>query len=106
MTQISKRRLGRLLPVEMFKALGDPTRVTMLAALASDGPTTVSDLASCCPVDMSVVSRHLKVLKQAGILESERRGKNVEYRVRVDHLVDVLRSLADALESCCGGDER
>ena len=110
MTQTRNRKRARsgpsdlatLLPVEVFKALGDPTRIAMLASLATGGRhQTVSEVAGCCPVDVSVVSRHLKTLERVGILESERRGKQVLYRVRVAHLVGLLRGLADALETCC-----
>ena len=89
------------MPPELFKALSDPRRVAIVAQLAnSDGEQTVSDLANCCPVDISVVSRHLKTLRHAGICEANKRGKEVFYRIRVKKLVTVLRNLANALESC------
>lgn len=94
--------LASLLPVELFKALSDPTRVTMLAGLAAGGTAqTVSEVAGRLPIDISVVSRHLKTLKRAGILDSEKRGKEVLYEVRIPYLVGLLRRLADALEACC-----
>ena len=60
-------------------------------------------MAAFCSVDLSVVSRHLKVLKEAGVLESVKRGKQVFYRARIPDLVAFLRRLADGLEACCGG---
>jgi ArsR family transcriptional regulator len=95
--------LPSFVPVDVFKALGDPTRLAILGRLAAGDQTrAVSEIAACCTVDLSVVSRHLKVLAHAGIVESERRGKQVLYRVRIPNLVARLRALADALESCCG----
>lgn len=94
--------LSSLLSVDLFKALGDSTRVSILAGLAAGGRTqTVSEVAECCPVNVSVVSRHLKVLERAGVLESEKRGKEVFYHVRTGYLAMLLRRLADAIESCC-----
>lgn len=95
-------KLAALLPVELFKALGAPTRIAMLAGLAEGGKTqTVSEVAQRCPVNVSVVSRHLKILKRAGVLDSEKRGKEVLYQVRIPYLVELLRQLANALEACC-----
>jgi len=85
-----------------FKALADPNRVALLVYLAESGKEqTVSDMSCCCPIDISVVSRHLGVLRDAGILEARKRGREVYYHVRVDKLTTLLRNLADALEACC-----
>ena len=95
--------LERLLPTELFRALGDPNRVAILCDLCEcrGGPKTVSELAAELPVDLSVVSRHLGVLKRAQVLDARRQGKSVEYSVRAADLVQLLRSLADAIEGCC-----
>jgi DNA-binding transcriptional ArsR family regulator len=87
---------------KFFKALGDPTRVGLLARIAQlGGPCTVGEVAACCPIDLSVVSRHLAILREIGILESEKRGKEVWYRVRYHELAATLRAMADAIERCC-----
>ncbi len=89
----------------LFRALGDPNRLAILVALSEGGrERTVSEVASCCPVDLSVVSRHLRTLREAGVLEARKQGKEVLYRVRFDALVAILRNLADALEGCCPPD--
>lgn len=94
--------LNSFLSPRLFKALGDPNRVALLARLAEvDGEATVSRIAETLPIDLSVVSRHLAILREAGVLESERRGKEVFYRVRINELTALLRNLADALEACC-----
>jgi DNA-binding transcriptional ArsR family regulator len=62
---------------------------------------SVSEVAQCCPVNLSGVSRHLKTLREAGLLVAERRGKEVYYRAQVQKLAAELRALADALERCC-----
>ena len=96
--------LRELLSPRLFKALGDPNRVALLARLADcRGGCTVSEAAACCNVDLSVVSRHLALLRDAGILEAQRRGKQVFYSVRATALADTLRTLADLLSGCVAG---
>lgn len=104
--QAVRRRhaIDSLLDPDLFKALGDPTRVGLLACLAKCGRyCSVGEVAECCSVDLSVVSRHLKQLEQAGILDSEREGRTVRYCVRFGELSAALRSLADAIDTCCPG---
>lgn len=97
-----KSPLDALLDPELFKALCDPTRVSLLACLAKCGRAcSVGEVAECCRVDLSVVSRHLSQLADAGVLESSKQGRAVFYRVRFTDLSAKLRALADAIDSCC-----
>ena len=93
--------LKDLISVKLFKALGDPNRVSILSKLVECCcPTNVSEMAKCCPVDVSVVSRHLATLKEAGILEAQKKGKEVYYSIRAKELAEALRGIADMIESC------
>ena len=95
--------IASLLSPQFFKALCDPTRLTILGDVArQDEPATVTRIAGCCAIDLSVVSRHLATLRDAGILKAEKRGKEVHYSLATDEVVGRLRALADALEACCG----
>ncbi len=86
----------------LFKALCDANRVAILADLAVGGaPRTVSQIAGRLPVDVSVVSRHLTMLREAGVLAAERRGKEVFYTVRYRGLAGTLRAMAAAIDACC-----
>ncbi len=118
MTQISKDKNDKstagsccgditgLLNHKLFKALCDPTRVAILCRLALGRcETTVSQAAECCPTDLSVVSRHLATLRDAGVLHSEKRGKEVFYSVRCTEFAATLREIADAIEACCPPEE-
>lgn len=97
-----KSPLDALLDPELFKALCDPTRVSLLACLAKCGRAcSVGEVAECCRVDLSVVSRHLSQLADAGVLESSKQGRTVFYRVLFTDLSAKLRALADAIDSCC-----
>ncbi|MCG3131652.1 MAG: hypothetical protein FLDDKLPJ_02456 [Phycisphaerae bacterium] len=96
-----RRPIDDLLDPELFKALGDPTRILLLACLAKCGrPGTVSEVAECCAVDLSVVSRHLALLADAGVLHARKEGRTVWYRVRYEEIGQRLRALADAIEAC------
>ncbi len=66
-----------------LKALAEPLRLRMLSAIATDprGESCVCDLAELADVSQPTVSHHLKVLKDAGMLRSERRGTWVWYRI-------------------------
>jgi ArsR family transcriptional regulator len=92
---------------DVFQALCDPTRLALVARLATaPGPLTVTEAAGCCGVHLSGTSRHLATLKAAGIVRAERRGREVRYQLDCDVLVGTLRGLADAIEdcraACCG----
>jgi len=65
---------------EVFKALGHPDRLRILEDLA-DGERCVCDLVESVGSSWSTVSRHLSVLKEAGVLADEKRGLQVFYRV-------------------------
>ena len=94
--------IGEVLEPRFFKALSDPNRITLLAQLAQcRAPCTVSQIAECCPVNISVVSRHLAILRDAGILEARKQGKEVYYSVRYSVLTGTLRAIADAVDTCC-----
>lgn len=95
-------QLGDALDPQLFKALGDPTRIHILVQLAQCcGPLTVTQVAACCNVDLSVVSRHLAVLRDAGVLTVQKQGRQMLYTVRFDELTRTLRQLADAIQACC-----
>jgi ArsR family transcriptional regulator len=97
---VGKAAAGDVLDARFFKALGDPSRIAILARLAEYGkPMTVGEVAECCPTCVSVVSRHLGMLREAGILEARREGREVYYCIRFAELAATLRRMADAVES-------
>jgi DNA-binding transcriptional ArsR family regulator len=84
---------------QLFRALGDPTRVRLLDLLAERcRACSVSELADCLDVDLSVVSRHLALLRAAGVLRATKTGRNVLYEMQFDALAETLRGIADTLE--------
>lgn len=65
----------------LFKALGDPVRLRLLSLIASHagGEACVCDLTGAFDLTAPTISHHLKVLRQAGLIDSERRGTWVYY---------------------------
>ena len=80
-----------------LKALSDPLRLRMLSAIASDprGESCVCDLAELADVSQPTVSHHLKVLKEVGVLTSERRGTWVWYKIN-QHRRGAVTALLDS----------
>lgn len=65
----------------LFDALGDPTRRAMVALLA-EGPVSVSTLSRPLEITVTAVGQHLRVLEQAGLAASEKRGRTRYCRLR------------------------
>jgi ArsR family transcriptional regulator len=79
----------------IFRALGHPTRVMVVAAIGR-GERCVQALTDRAGCDMSTMSNHLSVLRQAGVLTSERRGSQVFYRVSKPCVLDFVQCLVEA----------
>lgn len=91
------RKLARHLErrTTVMKALAHPSRLLMVEALSS-GERCVRDLKELVGADLSTVSKHLSLLKAAGIALSEKRGQQVFYRLRVPCLLSFF-SCVDAV---------
>ena len=72
----------------MLRALADESRRTMLDALA-DGPATAGELAGMLPIARPGVSRHLRVLREAGLVEVRQDAQRRVYRLRPQPLAEV-----------------
>jgi ArsR family transcriptional regulator, arsenate/arsenite/antimonite-responsive transcriptional repressor len=80
-----------------FKALGDPVRLRLLSLIASHagGEACVCDLTGEFDVSQPTISHHLKVLRETGLLTSERRGTWVYYRVQPGALAVLAQLLQE-----------
>jgi DNA-binding transcriptional ArsR family regulator len=68
---------------QVFTALADPTRRAILAALASGGPATATDLAARLPITRQAIAKHLALLAEAGLVTPEPgERRRVRYRLR------------------------
>jgi DNA-binding transcriptional ArsR family regulator len=68
---------------QVFVALADPRRRTILAALASGGPATATDLAARLPITRQAITKHLTLLSEAGLVTTEAgERRRIRYRLR------------------------
>ena len=68
---------------QVFVALADPTRRNILAALATNGPATVSELAGRLPITRQAIAKHLALMTDAGLVTPEPgERRRVRYRLR------------------------
>ena len=82
---------------EIFKALGHPARLAMVVALG-DGERCVCELRELVGSDMSTVSKHLTVLRHAGLVDAEKRGKQMFYSLRLKCALGFLQCVDRALK--------
>lgn len=84
---------------DMLKALGEYNRLSLVYELCQcKSPKNAMCLCECCNVDASVVSRHLKVLNQEGIVKLEKVGRERTYTLNRKNVAKQLRALADQIE--------
>jgi ArsR family transcriptional regulator len=82
--------------VRLLQALGHPTRLSIVRELTGGDEVCACDFTTCCDVRQPTVSHHLRILKEAGVIEAERRGTSIWYRI-VPQAADRLRALAGEL---------
>ena len=79
----------------VFKALADPTRVAIVNHLAAAPEVCVCDLTAAFELSQPTISHHLRLLREAGLVEAERRGTWAYYRL-VPEAIAQLRAVFDA----------
>jgi ArsR family transcriptional regulator len=83
---------------QVIKAMAHPTRLFMVDELAK-GERCVCELRDMIGADISTVSKHLSVLKQAGIVEDEKRGLQVWYSLKVPCILNFFGCVEDVLKA-------
>jgi DNA-binding transcriptional ArsR family regulator len=87
----------------VFKALGSPARLTIARTLI-DGERCVCDLVEACGLGWSTTSKHLDVLREAGVVSSEKRAQKIFYRLELACVAEFIRCLDGVCASpnaCC-----
>lgn len=79
---------------EMFRLMGDPSRLKIIAACLG-APMCVSDIAANLGLSQPLVSHHLRLLRAARVLRSERRGKQIFYEAADEHVKRVINDMVD-----------
>lgn len=89
-TPLTSEQAGELAP--LFKALGDPVRLRMVSMIAAVPELCVCEITPAFALSSATISHHLKALRDAGVVDAERRGTFVYYRIRPEAL-DALSAL-------------
>lgn len=87
---------------ESFKALSDPTRREILNLLRAD-PMTVGEILEHFPITGASLSHHLSILKNAGLIDDEKKGKYIFYTLNTTVLDDILNWMMSLKEK--GGEQ-
>ena len=85
-----------LLHAQMCQSLADPTRILMLYSLA-EGPRYVTELAEMLGVSQPTISRHLKILRERGLVHGTREGNTVHYALRDRRIIEALDLLREVM---------
>jgi ArsR family transcriptional regulator len=93
----------RLEPIEMFKALAVETRVKIIDLLKSEGPLGAKKISELLGVTPAAASQHLKILKQAGFVRSERNGYWIPYSIDEKALNNCKEVLTEICTCGCQG---
>jgi DNA-binding transcriptional ArsR family regulator len=78
----------------VFSALADPTRRAVVRCLA-DAPASATEVATHVPVSRQAVVKHLSTLERAGLVDAERDGRHVRYRLTPAGFTDAMRWMTD-----------
>ncbi len=92
-----------LAPAEIFKVLSVETRVKIIDLLKQQGPLGAKDIASAIGITTAAVSQHLKILKQAGLVRSERKGYWIPYSIDEKAMDHCRQLLTDVCTCGCKG---
>jgi DNA-binding transcriptional ArsR family regulator len=84
-------RLANTAPV--FAALGDATRLRMVARLCRGGPLSTASLTEVADMSRQAIAKHLRVLEGAGLLRSGRAGRERVWELETKRLAEIRRSL-------------
>ncbi len=83
---------------KIIKAMAHPTRLFIVDELGRSGERCVCELTAMIGVDMSTVSRHLAMLKNAGIIEDQKRGQQVYYSLRVQCIMSFFECVESVMK--------
>jgi ArsR family transcriptional regulator len=90
-------------PAEIFKVLSVETRVRIIEMLKSRGPLGAKDISATIGITTAAVSQHLKILKQAGLVRSERKGYWIPYSIDEEAMENCRQLLTEVCTCECKG---
>lgn len=87
--------------IELLTAVGDAVRLKIIFLLGYGGRLNAGEITDQFDLSRPAISHHLKVLKTAGLIESEKLGQEVYYWLESEQILSRLRQLLNAIEECC-----
>jgi DNA-binding transcriptional ArsR family regulator len=107
-TQIQTNIIDELVEAcdsKFFKTLSEPVRVEILKFIMLNGRADISTIAEHLPQDRSVISRHLNLMNEVGILRSEKESRHLFYEINgnafLDKLENITKQIKKCMELCC-----
>ncbi len=98
-------QLVKAMDSKFFKSLSEPVRVDIMRFLLLNGQSDIATIAENMPQDRSVISRHLTLMQDVGILTGRKEGRHMVYMLNADHFLERFKGLTALLEDCvnvCG----
>jgi DNA-binding transcriptional ArsR family regulator len=80
-------------PATVFAALGDETRLRLIVRMSESGPLSIAGLADGFAMSRQAISKHLRVMSDAGLARSGRRGRETVWQLEQDGLAEARRYL-------------
>ncbi len=101
----SVEELVDMIDSKFFKALSEPVRVQILKYLLLNGRSDITAIASELPQDRSVISRHLQLMQEVGILNCEKITRHIYYEINgvvfFNKLENILEKIRECIPECC-----
>jgi ArsR family transcriptional regulator, arsenate/arsenite/antimonite-responsive transcriptional repressor len=94
-------KIGNDEVLRLLDGVRDPKRLEIILLLGKGKPMNVGEITTQFHISRPAISHHLKVLKDAGIVNSEKIGQEIYYQLNRNMIINGLRKFADAIESCC-----
>ena len=91
---------------ELFKVLGVESRIRIIDLLKCNGPQGVKEISKVLGISPSAVSQHLKILRHAGLVRSERQGYWIPYEINPEALEECRELLTEVCNCGCAGTGR
>ncbi|MFQ6608636.1 MAG: ArsR/SmtB family transcription factor [Fidelibacterota bacterium] len=84
-----------------FRAFTDESRLGVFLVLMENGEMTVNQVAEQMDINQSNVSRHLTLLKQAGVTQARKSGREIYYQIDYQNIAQRLQSILSIVQQCC-----
>ena len=85
---------------KFFKTLSEPVRIEILKFLILNGRSDIGTISENMPQDRSVISRHLNLMREVGILKCEKKTRHIFYEVNGQVFVEKLESITNLIRQC------